>query len=132
VFARTATDVQEVVAADHISIGIRQDRKREAAALLEALRNVRRIDADRDRPDTLCSEFIDVLLNTSQLEVAERSPIATIEDQQHRFRRTKFFSRTGKQLRQRNCPPFAVCKREVRCFLANSGRSRRCRYVARM
>ena len=86
--AKTSADVQKVVAADYFSIGIRQDREREAAALLKTPRDVRRIDTDRDRPDTSCLEFTTVLLNTSQLEVAERSPIATIEDQQHRFRRT--------------------------------------------
>jgi len=88
VFAGTAADMEQVIASNHFSTGIRQERKGRAAALLEIPRHVRRIDADRNRLHALCSEFIDVPLNTSQLEVAERSPIATIEDQQHRFRRT--------------------------------------------
>jgi hypothetical protein len=52
------------------------------------------IYANRYRLDVLCRKFIDVLLNTSQLEVTtrltssrDRSPVAAIEDQQHRFRR---------------------------------------------
>jgi len=77
---RTAADVQQVIAADHFRIGIGQERKREASALLKAFRNIRRVYADRYRLDALCRKFIDVLLNASQLEVAKGSPVAAIED----------------------------------------------------
>ena len=54
---------------------------------LKLFGNIRQIYADRYRLDALRRKFIDVLLNTSQLEVAKGSPVAAIEDQQHRFRR---------------------------------------------
>ena len=46
----------------------------------------RRVNADRHRTYTRDLKFTELLLNASQLEVAERSPVAAIKDQQRRFR----------------------------------------------
>ena len=43
------------------------------------------IDADRDRRYTGGCKLIDVFLNSPQLGDAKRSPVATIENQQHAF-----------------------------------------------
>jgi len=84
---RPAAHVQQIVTAYHLRVWI--GKKSEGIACLPAqvARDLGRVHADRHRPDACRLKFGQVFLNPSQLEVAERSPIPAIENQQHRLRR---------------------------------------------
>ena len=83
----TSGRVQQLVTSDDLSLGI--GKKREGVALLasELLGNIRRVNADGNWGDTVRLKLRKALLDTSQLEVAVRSPISAIENQQNGFRR---------------------------------------------
>jgi hypothetical protein len=72
-----------VVIADHLGIGIGEDWERESAFAGEVARDFRRVDADRYGNDAGGLELVKLLLDASQLEGAEGSPVAAIENEQH-------------------------------------------------
>ena len=76
----TAAGMQQVVSANDFRVRIRKKRECVASLLAQVLRNFRRIHADGYGPDALCLEVLKTFLNSSQLEVAERSPISSIEN----------------------------------------------------
>ena len=75
--------VQDSVAANHFSIRIGKKRICVSAGLAEVVRFLGRIDADCRDFDTMLMKFVEVLLETPQLGVAKRSPIASIENQDY-------------------------------------------------
>ena len=75
--------VQQIVAQDGLEFFIRE--KREGVALFAAVvtGNSRGINTDSNNLDSTRLELFELLLETPQLGVAERSPVATIENQEH-------------------------------------------------
>jgi hypothetical protein len=82
----TASGVEQVVIADHLGIGIGEDWERESAFAGEVARDFRRVDADRYGNDAGGLEFWKLLLDASQLEGAEGSPVAAVENQENGLR----------------------------------------------
>jgi hypothetical protein len=123
--------MQDVVAANHFGFGIAE--KGEAVTLLpaEIFRNLGRVYADRHWPDALRSELGQIVLDASQLEVAIRSPVAAIENEQHGFGLRGAGRRGRKQLRQRDGSAGAVRQREVRHALPDFWSAPGARYVSR-
>ena len=74
--------MQDSVAANHFGVGIgkKEERVSPVAAQLAGFR--RRIDADRDDSHAARPELPKMFLETPQLGVTKRSPIAAVEDEQ--------------------------------------------------
>ena len=70
----------------HAALRIGEQRKRVALFSAEGLVLLGRVIADRDDADSACVEIRKPLLETPQLGVAEWSPPATIENEQHAAR----------------------------------------------
>jgi hypothetical protein len=83
--SRPAAHMQQIVAANDLSLGVGEKSEGIACLPAEPGRNIRRIHADSYGQDALRLELLQVLLDASQLEVTERSPVTAIEDQQQRF-----------------------------------------------
>lgn len=83
--ARSATRVQQFVAADHLSARVGQQGKRVTSFVGQIPRDVGRIDADCYGPHACTLKFCQLLFYASQLEVTKRSPVTAIKDQQHRL-----------------------------------------------
>jgi hypothetical protein len=109
--------VQQVAAANHLGIWV--GKKGESVALLlpQMFRDVGWVYADGHGPDTLCGKLGKIFLNASQLEVAEGSPISTIENEKQGFGLSRS-RRGGKQLGKRDRLAGAVGQSEVRYALA--------------
>ena len=73
--------MQHAVLPDHLRGWIGEEREAISPGLAEFLRLGGRIHADRDNLDAPVMELAQVLFETPQLGVAERSPIAAVEDQ---------------------------------------------------
>jgi len=91
--------VNQVIAPGHVQMGIGEKRKGIASFLNQFVGLFRRVNADCNRTYTRGLELRELFLYASQLEVAERSPVAAIKDQQRRFR-LRGPDRRGKQLCQ--------------------------------
>jgi len=129
---RTAGNVQQIVAANPLGVWIGEDREREPSPLNEIARNFRRIDADRNRLDAQRRKLTHMFLDTSQLEVAEWSPIAPVKDEQNCLGWVRSLSRSREQMRKRNGFSVAVDKRKGGSFLPDPRRSGRNREISRM
>src|SRR5262249_33288396 len=79
-----------------------------------------------DNMNPSLTKLIDILLETSQLEVTIRSPIATVKNQQHAFRRL-VVDGLAQQLRQRDGPLVRIGEGEIGCLLSDLWRSSRSR-----
>jgi len=111
-----ATGMEEVVIANYLRIGIGEELERESGFAGEVARDFRGIDADRYGNDAGGLEFGKLLLDASQLEGAERSPVAAIENQQDGFR-CLGLGASGEQVIERYRLPQRIRKGEVRNFL---------------
>ena len=78
-----AARVQKVISTDGFRFWVRQDWESVSTSLDQIGGLLQRVCADSHRTNTGPAEFIKVLFNASQLEVAERSPVSAVEDQQH-------------------------------------------------
>jgi hypothetical protein len=87
VLARAGLIVQQVITANHSGIRIRKDGERVSRLAGEIARDLWRVNADGYRENPGCLEIGQTLFDASQLEVTERSPIAAVENQQHRLGR---------------------------------------------
>ena len=76
-----AVGMQYPVLADGFSLGIGEKRKFIPLGLAEFLRIGPGVHTDSHHFHTALMKFVQVLLETPQLGVAERSPVASIEDQ---------------------------------------------------
>lgn len=74
--------VEHTVAADYLGAGIRKEWESVPPLAAEVPGLLGRIDADRGDLDAAGAKFREALLKTPQLGVAQRSPVAAIEDQQ--------------------------------------------------
>jgi hypothetical protein len=110
--------VQHIVAADYFGLGIGKKCEGKTGFVAEIFRNVRRIHADRNGYDAFCLELGKPLLNASQLEDTERSPVAAVENQQHSLGRSAS-GRSQQELRQGDRVAFAVGQGEVGHALSN-------------
>ena len=72
--------MQQLIAVDHIGVGIAKQGERVPFLAAELLRNIRWIDTDRDRANALLLKFRKTIFDASQLEVAVRSPVSAIEN----------------------------------------------------
>ena len=95
---RTSAWMQKFVTPNYLSLWVRKKWKRVASFAAEIFRDFGSIDTDGDGQDALRFEFRQRLFDTSQLEVAVRSPVAAVENQQNSFWRC-ILDRDGKQLR---------------------------------
>ena len=75
--------MQDIVASDYFRVGIGKKRIGVAMPLAKPPRDFRSVHADRYRTNAQGFELVQIFFDTPQLGVAERSPIAAIEDQQH-------------------------------------------------
>jgi len=75
--------MNQIVTANGLEVGIRQKCERVTGFLTEVARLLRTINADGNRTNPGFVKFAQPLLNAPQLGVAERSPIAAIENEQH-------------------------------------------------
>jgi len=73
--------VQDSVLTDGLSPGVGENGERIAAGLAEPLGVGGRVDRDADDFDAAAMKVIEALLETPQLGVTERSPVATIENE---------------------------------------------------
>ncbi len=81
VYSRTG--MQHAIALDNFRVGIGKKGVAVVTPPAEPARDFGSVDADRDRADAQCFECVQILFNTPQLGVAEGSPVAAVEDQQH-------------------------------------------------
>ena len=114
--------MEQVIAPDHFFLWVREKSECVAGLLLEVVGDIRRVDADRYRGDAEFLEVGQMLLDTSQLEVAKRSPKPSIENEQNGFRRVALRG-LRKQARQRDLFAAAVGQREVGSLLPRARRA---------
>jgi len=76
--------MQHAVLPDHLRVWIGEEREAISSRLAELLRLGRRIHTNRYNLYAPVMELTQVLLETPQLGVAERSPITAVEEQHNR------------------------------------------------
>jgi hypothetical protein len=84
--AGTTPSVQQVVSANHLGRRIRQKSVGVSLFLAVGPGDCRRVHANGDNADSSGSKIVESLLETPQLGVAERSPVATIKNEYHAVR----------------------------------------------
>ena len=82
---RSRGGMQKIVTADYVKVGIREKREVVPGLAAQVRGNLGRVDADGDGANAKRLEFLKLLLDASQLEETEGSPVASIEDQQDGF-----------------------------------------------
>lgn len=105
-------DVHQIVAADNVQIGIREKGEAVASLAAQGRGDLRRVNADGDGTNAERLEFLKLLLDASQLEETEGSPVATIENQEDRLGLSAV-RRRRKQLRKGSGLSGAVGEGEV-------------------
>ena len=78
--------MQQIVEADHHCIRVGQEGIGIAAPAAELATDLRGIDTDGDELHTAGIEIFSAFLNTPQLGVARRSPVAAVENQDDTIR----------------------------------------------
>ena len=73
--------MDEVPAADNVIVGVRENRESIASGLAQMLGLLRSVYTNGDDANLARVEIGKVFFETPQLGVAERSPVATVEDQ---------------------------------------------------
>ena len=92
--------MHQIITLDRVRILIGKDRESVSLILRETARVFRFIDADRNRPNAYFVELIQASFNTPQLGVTRRSPVASVENEQHTFGRVAVYGR-GQKLIER-------------------------------
>ena len=125
--------MQQIVAANDFSFGVRQKGEGVSSLATERRGFSRGIHADRYWSYSLALELTQTVLNTPQLGVAERSPIAPVENQKQasRFLPVRAWHRLREQRGHRHQVSAGIGKGKVGGLLASCGRARRCRQLAR-
>jgi len=121
--------VQQVVAANDFGLRVTQKRERVTGLLAQIRGDIGGVHADGHGPHALRGELRKTLLNASQLEVAVRSPVTTIEDEENCFGR-RSASGGGEKLREGGGVAGAVWQGEIRRALADLRRTSRARKFA--
>jgi hypothetical protein len=124
VFATVGVD--QVPAADDVVLGVGKNGEGVAGRLPEMLGLLRRIHTNGDYANLARVEIGQALLETPQLGVAERSPVAAIEDQHDGggfagggARRAIRDERGLQEMRKRYVFALRIGQREIRCKLAD-------------
>ncbi len=113
----TTPFVAQAVRADHLPLGVTEDRETEALASGQSARVLLRIHRDREQAHTKLIEFLANRSETSEFGSAHHSPETAEEEKQHR---TAFA-----HLAERNQLASMIRQAEVRrCF--QFGKGRRC------
>jgi len=107
--------MEDAIGANHIRARVRQNWKRITATLTEGSGLFRRIDADRHHLSAARRKLRQVILKTPQLGVAQRSPVAAVENQQYSAIRLA-------QPGERHQVAMGIRKFEVRSALSNAER----------
>ena len=123
----------QIVAANDFPLGVRQKGEGVSSLATERRGFIRSVHADRYWSYSLALELTQTVLNTPQLGVAERSPIAPVENQKQasRFLPVRAWHRPREQRGHRHQVSAGIGKGKVGGLLANCGRARRCRQLAR-
>ena len=79
--SRAGLRVEQIIAADHLCIRVGQEGIGVAVPAAELATELRGIDTDGDKLHTAGIEIFPAFLNTPQLGVAQRSPVAAVENQ---------------------------------------------------
>ena len=79
---RSSALVQEAKTSDHLRLRVRKESESEAQLLAVLARHLRGVRADGDHTDTACVEVGESMLETPQLGVTKRSPMAAVEYEQ--------------------------------------------------
>lgn len=124
--------MQQIISADRLRLRIGKKGEAVSVSLAKRARLFRSIDTNGYGPDTRLFELGQPSLDTSQLEVAKRSPISPIEDQQHRFRTRRALKRFREQLRKLDRCSAGIDQAELRCRVSDPWRFRRSRQIPGM
>ena len=115
---RAGSFMQEIVAANDFRVWIGEKRKGVALLGAEMFGNGGRVHTDSHGADALGGELGELVLDASQLEVAEGSPVAAVEDEQDGLGR-RSARRGGEELREGDGLAGAIGQSEVRYALAD-------------
>jgi|SRR6516165_2887402 len=129
--ARTTCRVQQVVSANHVGGRVRQKGVGVSPFLAVSAGDWRRVHADGDNAYPSGSKIVESQLETPQLGVAERSPVAAIENEYHAVRwrscagdaalRWIADVSAGEQGTERDGVAIFIRQAEVRSLRANAG-----------
>jgi hypothetical protein len=108
--------VQHIVPANHLGVGIGQQRKRVPKLLRLAFIDIRRIDADSDNANAARIEIRKLLLETPQLGVTQGSPKSAIENQRNRLRSR----RSAQEIAKPDRISILIQQNKIRRLLSNS------------
>ncbi len=124
---RSAALVEEIVGTD--DFGLRVGEKHERVALLVAILAIDFgwIDADGNQAHVAGLKLLEVLFETPQLGVAQCSPVAAVEDEQHRAGPAGAACAGFEQIGKRDHLAILVRQREIRRLLTDSRRPVRSR-----
>ena len=130
---RTAAPVHQIIAANDFGAGVRQKRVSVPSLATERRGLIRRVHADRYRSHSPLRELTQIVLDTPQLGVAERSPISPVENQKQSswFLPFRSWYRLGEQRGHRDLISAGIGKRKLGSLLPNAGRAHRCWQLAR-
>ena len=116
--------VNQIIAANCFEFWIREESKSVSSFLQHVLTSLLgRINADADDTDPRLGKLIQIVLETSQLEVTIPSPIASVKNQQHAFWRL-VVEWLSQQLSQRDRLIVRISEGEVGRLLADLWRSK--------
>ncbi len=127
--------MQQMIATNDLRLRITKNRKSQPSFTSKFARHLRRINTDRHRNNPSSLEFREPPLHPSQLEGAIRSPITTIKNQKHRFRRnprSRIHRTSSKQFSERDRPVAAIRQSKRRDRLPNLRRISRSRHGPRL
>jgi len=129
--ARTTRRVQQVVSANHLGRRIRQEGVGVSPFLAVSPGDCRRVHANGNNAYSSGSKIVESLLETPQLGVAERSPVAATKNEYHPVRwRCRAEDATlrritdaggGEEGTQRDGVAVFIRQAEVRSLCANAG-----------
>ena len=119
----SAALMDEVVGANRL--GIHVGEKGECVALLPTVRAIGRgrIDADGEQPNPPCIEVVQMVLETPQLGVAQRSPITSVKDEHHPVEPIRPVLARSQDRRKSNQVAVFVLQGEIRSFLSTRPRT---------
>ena len=104
--------MKNIVTANDSGAGVRKKRECETHLLRISAIDFNRINADSRDMNAACGKFGKTLLKTPQLGVTERSPMASVEDQDRPI--------LGNQISQGDLFAILIRQRELRRFFTNS------------
>src|SRR2546427_695561 len=127
---RSGLLVEQVIAPNHLGADVGEEGERVPLLATEFAIDLGRIDADRDQAQVARVEIGEAVLKTPQLGVAERSPIAPVEDEDRSVDPVRPACARVQQLRERDRIADLVGQREVRGLLTDLRRAGRRRQLS--